>query len=120
MRVSSLRGAIVPVGLLVLWEVLSRLGVFSPVVLPPPSAVAAKWVAGLVPGLPYEPESQSYLSWLFSGEMPHDMVSSLSRVVSGFVIGAGLAVPVGLIIGTNDVVIADLDQGIVRHRGPPS
>ncbi|MCZ3030572.1 ABC transporter permease subunit, partial [Acinetobacter baumannii] len=42
------------------------------------------------------------LSWLFSGEMPHDAVSSLSRVVSGFLIGAGLAVPIGLVLGTND------------------
>ncbi|MGV7032521.1 ABC transporter permease [Methylobacterium symbioticum] len=102
MRVSSLRGAIVPVGLLVLWEILSRVGVFSPIVLPPPTAVAAKWFTGLLPGLPYDPDTQSYLGWLFSGEMPHDMVSSLSRVVSGFVIGAGLAVPVGLVLGTND------------------
>lgn len=106
MRVSSLRGAIVPVAILVLWEILSRVGVFSPIVLPPPTAVAVKWVNGLVPGLPYDPSSQSYLAWLFSGEMPHDMVSSLSRVVSGFLIGAGLAVPVGLVLGTNDRLYA--------------
>ncbi len=106
MRPSSLTGALVPVGLLILWEILSRVGVFSPIVLPPPTAVAAKWFNGLLPGLPYDPANQSYLTWLFSGEMPHDMISSLSRVLSGFAIGAGLAVPVGLLLGTNDRLYA--------------
>ena len=46
------RGAIVPIALLILWEILSRVGVFSPIVLPPPSAVAVKWYSGLLPGLP--------------------------------------------------------------------
>ena len=39
----SLQGALVPVLLLLLWEAGSRLGLFSPVLLPSPSAVAAKW-----------------------------------------------------------------------------
>ena len=97
-----LRGAIVPIALLVLWEILSRLGVFSAVVLPPPSSVAVKWVSGMVPALPHDPAQESYLSWLFSGEMPHDAVASLARVLTGFCIGAGLAVPVGLLLGTSD------------------
>ncbi|WP_336490326.1 ABC transporter permease [Methylobacterium nigriterrae] len=102
MSLSSLRGAIVPIGLLVLWEILSRAGIFSPIVLPPPSAVATKWVAGLIPAFPYEPGQQSYLAWLFSGEMPHDAVASLARVLSGFCLGAGLAVPAGLLLGSSD------------------
>ncbi|RZK93703.1 MAG: ABC transporter permease [Methylobacterium sp.] len=106
MRLSSLRGALVPVGLLVLWEILSRVGVFSPIVLPPPSAVAVKWYAGLLPALPYEPGQESYLAWIFSGEMPHDAVSSLTRVLAGFAIGAGLAVPTGLVLGTSDRLYA--------------
>ena len=106
MGLNTLRGALVPVALLILWELSSRLGFVSAVVLPPPSAVAVKWVAGLLPALPYEPGQESYLSWLFSGEMPHDAVSSLSRVISGFLIGAGLAVPVGLMLGANDRLYA--------------
>ncbi|WP_375465428.1 ABC transporter permease [uncultured Methylobacterium sp.] len=102
MRLSSLRGAIVPVFLLALWEILSRAGVFSAVVLPPPSAVAVKWVSGLLPALPYEPGTESHVAWMFSGEMPRDAVASLSRVISGFLIGAGLAVPIGLLLGTSD------------------
>jgi len=102
MSLASLRGALVPVALLLLWEILSRTGAVSPVVLPPPSAVAVKWWAGLQPALPYDPAQESYLSWLFSGEMPHDAVSSLGRVLAGFALGAGLAVPVGLMLGTSD------------------
>ena len=102
MALSTLRGAIVPVALLLLWEVMSRTGAVSPVVLPPPTAVAAKWWAGLQPALPYSPDEGSYLSWLFSGEMPHDAVSSLGRVLAGFALGTGLAVPTGLLLGTSD------------------
>ncbi|MGC5780017.1 ABC transporter permease [Methylobacterium sp. NFXW15] len=102
MALYRLRGALVPVALLLLWEVMSRTGAVSPVVLPPPSAVAAKWWAGLQPALPYNPEEGSYWSWLLSGEMPHDAVSSLGRVLAGFAIGAGLAVPIGLLLGTSD------------------
>ena len=102
MKLASLRGALVPVVLLVTWEILSRAGVFSAVVLPPPSAVAVKWYSGLLPGLPHDPATESYLSWMFSGEMPHDAIASVSRVLAGFCIGAGLAVPIGLLLGTSD------------------
>ena len=102
MALRDLRGVLIPVALLILWELASRTGLVSAVVLPPPSAVAVKWWSGLLPALPYDPGQESYLAWLFSGEMPHDAVSSLSRVVSGFLIGAGLAVPIGLVLGTND------------------
>ena len=47
-RLSAFRGALLPVGLLILWEIASRAGLFSAVVLPPPSAVAARWFASLV------------------------------------------------------------------------
>ncbi len=60
-------------------------------VLPPPSAVASRWFSSLVPALPYDPASQSYAAWLVSGELPHDAVASLGRVIAGFAIGVGLA-----------------------------
>ncbi|KTS38910.1 sulfonate ABC transporter permease [Methylobacterium indicum] len=101
-RLSAFRGALLPVGLLILWEAASRAGLFSAVVLPPPSAVASRWFASLVPALPYDPATQSYTAWLFSGELPHDAVASLGRVIAGFAIGVGLALPVGLLMGTSD------------------
>ncbi len=93
-------GAIVPVLLLILWEAGSRAGLFSPVLLPSPTAVAIKWWAYLLPLQPQE-VGQSYFSWMFSGELLHDAYSSLYRVVAGFLIGAGLALPLGLLMGAS-------------------
>ncbi|HJV94103.1 MAG TPA: ABC transporter permease [Azonexus sp.] len=93
-------GALVPVLLLILWEAGSRLGLFSEVLLPSPTAVAIKWWAYLMPGQPQE-AGQSTLAWLLSGELPHDAYSSLFRVIAGFLIGAGLALPLGLLMGAS-------------------
>lgn len=93
-------GVMVPVVVLVAWELSARAGLFSEVILPAPSAVAAKWWAYLLPGQP-QAEGQSYLAWLLSGELPHDAYSSLFRVIAGFLIGAGLALPLGLLMGAN-------------------
>jgi NitT/TauT family transport system permease protein len=96
----TLHGAIVPLLLLLLWEACSRAGFFSPVVLPAPSAVALKWWAYLLPAQPRE-AGQGWLTWALSGELPHDAWSSLFRVVAGFLIGGGLALPLGLLMGAN-------------------
>ncbi len=93
-------GALVPVLLLLLWEAGSRLGLFSPVLLPSPTAVAIKWWAYLMPGQAQE-VGQSTLNWLLSGELLHDAYSSLFRVIAGFLIGAGLALPLGLLMGAS-------------------
>ena len=101
----SLQGALVPVLLLLLWEAGSRLGLFSPVLLPSPSAVAAKWWAYLLPAQAQE-AGQSTLAWWLSGELLHDAWSSLYRVVAGFLIGAGLALPLGLLMGASQRIYA--------------
>jgi NitT/TauT family transport system permease protein len=93
-------GALVPVLLLILWEAGSRFGLFSEVLLPSPTAVAIKWWAYLLPAQPQE-AGQSTLAWLLSGELPHDAYSSLFRVIAGFLIGAGLALPLGLLMGAS-------------------
>ena len=101
----SLQGALVPVLLLLLWEAGSRLGLFSPVLLPSPSAVAAKWWAYLLPAQAQE-AGQSTLAWWLSGELLHDAWSSLYRVLAGFLIGAGLALPLGLLMGASQRIYA--------------
>ena len=95
----TLHGAIVPVVLLVVWEALTRGGFINPVILPAPSQVLLKWIAYLEPLEPYDPASSSYLAWIFSGELPHDALASSIRVLGGFGIGAGLALPLGLLMG---------------------
>lgn len=102
---SFIDGAFVPVLALLIWEMCSRAGLFSAVVLPAPSAVAAKWWAYLLPIQPQEP-GQAYFSWLLSGELLHDAWSSMYRVVAGFLIGAVLALPLGLLMGASQRIYA--------------
>jgi NitT/TauT family transport system permease protein len=83
---------LVPLGLIVLWEVCSRAGVFDRQLIPPPSTVM-----------------QTFRHWIFaSGGAPHDLytgnwaihaASSARRVVIGFLIAAAIGVPVGILIG---------------------
>lgn len=81
---SILRGVIVPLLLLLIWEFFCRAGLVSEIILPSPSAIALKW-----------------LEWLKSGELLQDAVGSLYRVLAGFVVGAGLALPLGLFMGVS-------------------
>ena len=94
-----LHSTVIPVGLLVLWEVLCRYQVFSPQALPAPSQVFVKLIAYVRPQDPFDATKSSYISWLFSGELPHDLLATFLRVLFGFLIGAGLALPLGLFMG---------------------
>lgn len=95
----TLHGSIVPIVVLIVWEALTRGGVINPQVLPAPSQVLLKWIEYLQPLEPYDPASTSYLAWFFSGELPTDALASVFRVLGGFAIGAGLALPMGLLMG---------------------
>ena len=59
--------------------------------------------------MPYDPATMSYAAWVFSGELIHDASASLYRVVVGFLIGAGLALPLGLAMGANEKVYKFFD-----------
>lgn len=109
-------GAIVPLLVLLAWEAGARAGLFSEVVMPAPSAVAAKWWAYLLPVQP-QAEGQGTLAWIFSGELIHDAYSSLYRVIAGFLIGAGLALPIGLLMGARPKIY-DLLNPLVQILRP--
>ncbi len=97
-----LQGALVPLAALALWQWLSVQAIVNPQILPAPTAVLVKWWEYLMPLEAYDPAKSSYLAWFFSGELIGDAYSSLYRVVVGFVIGAGLALPLGLLMGASD------------------
>jgi NitT/TauT family transport system permease protein len=99
-----LQGAIVPCLVLALWEWISASGFVNPLILPSPLAVAKKWFEYLSPYEPFDPAKSSYVAWLVSGELLHDAFASLRRVVSGFLIGTGLALPLGLFMGASENV----------------
>ena len=96
-----LYAVVLPAGLLFVWELLSRKGVFSPQVLPAPSQVFLRWIAYAKPLEPYDPQKTGFVAWLFSGELPHDALASFLRVMGGFIIGSVLALPLGLLMGTS-------------------
>jgi len=98
----NLQGFLVPVVLLLLWQWLSTQAIVNPMILPAPTKVLAKWWEYLMPTQAFDPASSSYLAWIFSGEMIRDAYASLYRVVVGFLLGAVLALPLGLMMGAND------------------
>lgn len=114
-----LRGTAVPIVLLATWEGLSRAGVLNPVILPAPSRVLLRWIAYARPTVAFDPAASSRLAWLFSGELPHDAFASLFRVVTGFAIGAGLAIPLGLLMGARERVYAFLNPMLQVLRPIP-
>src|SRR6185503_7467514 len=49
----------------------------------------------------YDSAQSSWLMWALSGELWADTVGSMYRVLLGFAIGAGLALPFGLVMGAS-------------------
>jgi sulfonate transport system permease protein len=78
---------VLPAVLLVVWELLSRYGVIRLSVLPPPSTIG-----------------ETLLDLLGTGELFHHLGISLSRVLTGFALGAGAGLGLGLVIGLSPVV----------------
>ena len=97
-------GLIVPLVALVIWQTCSGMGWVNPLVLPSPLAVLRKWIEYLLPATPFAPSEQNWLAWALSGELIRDTVSSMVRVVLGFAVGAGLALPLGLAMGASQRV----------------
>ena len=95
-------GLIAPAVIIAAWQAVAMLGWVNPQMLPSP--LAQKWLAYLLPSQPYA--DGSWLGWAVSGELVGDAVSSLYRVIVGFLIGAGLALPLGLAMGANARIYA--------------
>jgi NitT/TauT family transport system permease protein len=94
-------GSVVPVVVIALWQTCAALEWINPQVLPSPWAVVTKWVEYLLPLQAYDPAASSWLAWAFSGELIGDTLSSMYRVLVGFAVGAGLALPIGLVMGSS-------------------
>ncbi len=101
---SIVEGLAVPIVVLALWQAFCSAGLVNPQILPSPASVAQRWWSYLAPLEVFDPAQGSYLSWLFSGELLHDAMASLYRVVTGFLVGAGLALPIGLLMGASDTI----------------
>jgi NitT/TauT family transport system permease protein len=112
-------GMVVPAVVIGLWQAVAMLGWVNPQVLPSPLAVVEKWIAYLLPMQPYDPAAGGWIKWAVSGELITDAMGSLYRVVVGFVVGAGLALPVGLAMGAKPRVYAWLNPLVQLLRPIP-
>ena len=99
-------GIVAPVVIIALWQACAMLGWVNPQVLPSPVAVVRKWIEYALPLTAYDPAAGSKLAWMLSGELLLDSVGSMYRVVVGFAIGAGLALPLGLLMGSSRTAYA--------------
>jgi len=79
------QGFIVPLACLVVWEVVARAQIFPSYILPSFSAVLV-----------------TLWERLLTGELPAATFWSIVRVLGGFFIALGLAIPLGLVIGWSD------------------
>lgn len=117
-RLVYLRGFIVPVLVLALWQLLSAYGVIRPQILPSPLAVVTRWFAYLAPMEAWQPGTNWFV-WLLSGEMLADAYASLRRVGTGFALGAGLALPLGVLMGADRRINALFDPLVQFLRPIP-
>lgn len=91
----------------------------NPQILPPPWIVLKRWIAYASPLQPYDKTQGTYLQWLFSGELPIDLWSSLQRILTGFAIAIALAVPLGILMGANQSIYDFVNPSIQVLRPIP-
>lgn len=83
--------AIVPLAILIGWEIFSRSGVLPPALLPAPSQVLIAWADWV---FATDGNTQNYSgNWIF------DTASSGGRVFAGFALAAALGISIGMAIG---------------------
>ncbi len=98
-----LSSLLIPVGLLLLWEGLSRLGILPPNLLPAPSIVAV-----------------TLWDLTVSGELFGHIAMTLGRVLVGFLLGAVVATVLGALTGYSRAANRFLDPLLQALRNIPS
>jgi sulfonate transport system permease protein len=100
---ATLRRLAVPAGLLVLWQIVTLLGVFERSQLPGPLAVLA--AGGEL---------------IATGQLDNHVLASVGRVLLGFGIGGGLAIAMGLAVGLSRSVEELVAPTLQAIRAIPS
>src|ERR1700730_6055578 len=91
LRLKGLERWVVPVLILVGWEIFSRSGTLPAALLPAPTTVLWSWADWV---FAVDANTQTY-----SGHWIFDTAASVSRVMAGFGIATALAVSLGVAIG---------------------
>jgi NitT/TauT family transport system permease protein len=103
---------LLPLALLVLWHLGVARAWVAPGIIPSPARVAASWYTWIFggPGTSLSPYSGTWLA---------NVLHSSRRVLEGFVIAAGVGIPLGLMLGWNRLVSALVDPSIQLLRPIP-
>jgi sulfonate transport system permease protein len=99
---SALASWAAPLGVLLVWELLSRSHVIEPSLLPAPSAVFSTGKA-----------------LLDSGELQQNLAASLRRALTGFALGASSGLGLGLLVGLFRVADVLFDRNLQMLRAVP-
>ncbi|MDO8650362.1 MAG: ABC transporter permease [Candidatus Berkelbacteria bacterium] len=94
---------LVPIVLLIIWQMIIILGLVSPLFLASPHDV---WI--------------SFIESLLDGTMLVDISFTLYRVISSFLIAAAIGVPLGLLMGYSKKVYTVLEFTVEFFRGIPT
>ncbi len=90
-------------GFLLIWEIISRSGLFSIALFPPPSRI---W--------------ETFLESFANGEFTTDVLASTGRVLAGFLIGSMLGILLGILTGRINLFRLTLGQIAHFLRNIPS
>ncbi len=92
-----------PLALFIVWDLVVRLQLVSPVLLPTPSATIVALVKGMA-----------------GGPLLADFLSSLNRTVQAFLIAGVIGVPLGVLLGSNEKAYRSVEFLVDFFRSTPS
>ena len=99
---SGATGWLLPVGLVAIWEIAARLGEIPPNILPAPSGVVT-----------------AALKLIRSGELAQNVGVSTARALSGFLVGGGIGLALGLANGLSSLSEKLTDTTLQMIRNVP-
>jgi len=100
---SRLLPLIGPLALFMVWDLVVRLQLVSPVLLPTPSATIVALVKGMA-----------------GGPLLADFLSSLNRTVQAFLMAGVIGVPLGVLLGSNEKAYRSVEFLVDFFRSTPS
>ena len=92
-----------PLALFIVWDLVVRLQLVSPVLLPTPSATIVALFKGMA-----------------GGPLLADFLSSLNRTVQAFLIAGVIGVPLGVLLGSNEKAYRSVEFLVDFFRSTPS
>ena len=92
-----------PIVLILVWDLVVRMGWIKPILLPPPKDALLTLVEGMLGG----------------ALLPHFLVT-VERTLMAFAIAAGVGMPLGIVLGSNDKAYRSVEFVIDFFRSTPS